>query len=66
MISLDVSSVDDWMDQQVKKAGRHVPVPQATPQDDSLAELERFFSDPVVPRHECEDLIAWWCVSTWY
>ena len=46
------------------KAGRHHPLaPQATPQEDPFAELERFFDDPLVSRDECVDLIAWWGVS---
>ena len=60
---IDVSSVDDWMDRQIKKAGHHLPAAQATPQEDPLAELERFFDDPLVSRDECADLIAWWGVS---
>jgi hypothetical protein len=51
------------MDQQIKKAGRHLLAPQAMPQEDPIAELERFFDDLLVPRHECMDLIAWWGVS---
>jgi hypothetical protein len=51
------------MDRQIKKAGQHLPGPQATPQEDPLAELERFFNDPLVSRSECADLIAWWGVS---
>ena len=66
MISLDISSVDDWMDWQIKKAGQCVPVPQAIPQEDPLAELKCFFSDPVVPHHECVDLITWWGVGVPY
>jgi hypothetical protein len=58
-----LSSVDDWMDRQIKKAGQRLPAPQATPQEDPLAELERFFADPLVLRDECVDLIAWWGVS---
>jgi hypothetical protein len=53
------------MDRQIKKAGRYL-APQATaatPQEDPLAELERFFDDPLIPRNECMDLIAWWGVS---
>ena len=61
--SVDVSSVDDWMDRQIKKAGQRLLPPQATPQEDPLAELERFFEDPLVLRDECVDLIAWWGVS---
>jgi hypothetical protein len=57
-----LSSVDDWMDRQIKKAGQRLPVPQAAPQDNPLAELERFFADPLVSRDECVDLIAWWGV----
>ena len=53
------------MDQQIKKAGQCIPAPgpQARPQEDPLAELKRFFDDPLVSRDECEDLIAWWGVS---
>jgi hypothetical protein len=52
------------MDRQIKKAGHHLPAAQATPQEeDPLAELERFFDDPLVSRDECADLIAWWGVS---
>ena len=60
---VDASSVDDWMDRQIKKAGQWLPAPQATPQEDPLAELERFFDDPLVSRDNCVDLIAWWGVS---
>jgi len=51
------------MDRQIKKAGHHLPDSQATPQEDPLAELERFFEDSLVLRDECSDLIAWWGVS---
>jgi hypothetical protein len=54
------------MDRQIRKAGQNLPAPQATPQEDPLAELERFFNDPLVPRDECVDLIAWWGVSVYY
>ena len=60
---IDVSSVDDWMDRQIKKAGQLVTAPEAMPQEDPLAELERFFDDPLVSHDECVDLIAWWGVS---
>ena len=60
---IDTASVDDWMDRQIKKAGQRLPAPQATPQEDPVAELERFFADPLVSRDECVDLIAWWGVS---
>ena len=60
---VDVSSVDDWMDRQIKKAGQHLPAPQATCLEDPLAELEHFFNDSLVPHHECVDLIVWWGVS---
>jgi hypothetical protein len=61
---IDVSSVDDWMDRQIKKAGQHLPAPQATTQKNPLEELERFFHDPLVSRDESVDLIAWWGVSS--
>ena len=51
------------MDRQIKKAGYTVPAVQAMPQEDPLAELGRFFDDPLVSRDECADLIAWWGVS---
>ena len=51
------------MDRQIKKSGQHLPAPQATPQEDPFAELERFFDDPLVSCNECVDLIAWWGVS---
>ena len=60
---IDVSSVDDWMDWQIKKAGQHILAPQATPQEDPLAELEHYFDDPLISHSECVDLIAWWGVS---
>ena len=51
------------MDRQIKKSGQQLLAPQATPQEDPLAELERFFDDPPVTRSECADLIVWWGVS---
>ena len=51
------------MDRQIKRSGQQLPAPQATPQEDPLAELEHFFDDPPVARSECADLIAWWGVS---
>ena len=52
------------MDRQIKKAGQHLPAPQAATQENPLAELERFFNDPLVSRDESVDLIAWWGVSS--
>ena len=53
------------MDRQIKKAGLHLPAPQAMLQEDPLAELQRFFDDPLVSRDKCADLIAWWGVSVY-
>ncbi|KAF5338265.1 hypothetical protein D9611_014619 [Ephemerocybe angulata] len=52
------SQADDWMDEIIESA--QVPRSSPMPSINQYEELDRYFSDALLPKEECPDPIKWW------
>ena len=56
---------DDWMDAMIASKTKAIRVSHSSiaAGTDRFAEFDKYLNDPVIPRVQCEDTVAWWGVS---